>query len=123
VFQQIPTGFLGKTMRNTLREATAAYPVAYAPQLAEGGEFSAAGNLCVLELWDCPGSNIHADNPLRISLPKGEVPYHCDPQTGRFHMLAHRREGDTLVLEELPPESPSPYHGLGATRKIFFHQS
>ncbi|MBK7407016.1 MAG: caspase family protein [Saprospirales bacterium] len=123
IFTQMPTGFSGKAMRNTLPEATAAFPVAYAPQLEDGGEFAAAGDLCVLELWNCPDQPIDAANPLHFSSPEGVIPYRCDPQTGRFKVLAHSRENDTLVLQELPPESPSPYQGLPATRKIFFHQS
>jgi hypothetical protein len=127
---QAPEGLSAKAMLNTLREATAAFPMVFATQLEGAEEFSPldlspAGqggqDLCVLECWDVEGRAPDAGRPLRLLLPEGSIPYHCDPESGRFRKLAHRWEVGYLLLEEWPPATPATYSGLKETHKVFFH--
>jgi hypothetical protein len=116
-----PAGFSARAMLNTLQEATAAFPAPYVPLQFAPLDLSPDGQagrpLCVLELWDCqPGM------PIQLQLPKGALPCHCDPETGRFSALPHEWKNGVLHLQELPPETPSPYTGLAATRKVFLSQ-
>ncbi|MDV7391875.1 hypothetical protein RZS08_10995, partial [Arthrospira platensis SPKY1] len=127
---QTPERFAAKAMLNTLQEAVAAFKVPFAPQLEGTEEFfpldlspaqQGRQALCVLECWDVEGEAPDAGRPLRLQLPEGCVPYHCDPESGRFRKLAHRWEVGYLLLEEWPPATPSVYNGLEETHKIFFH--
>jgi hypothetical protein len=114
-------GLAAKTMLNTLEEATAAFPLPYVPEFTPL-DLSPAGQsgkpLCVLECWEC-----QPVPPIRIELPREAVPWHCEPQTGRFRILQHEWKDGALHLMEFPPATPSPYTGLEATHKVFLGQS
>ncbi|MBK6622119.1 MAG: caspase family protein [Saprospirales bacterium] len=119
-----PAGFSAKAMLNTLQEATASFPAPYVTMMEGTEEFTpldlspaqqGGRPLCVLEFWDCQPAS-----PIRLELPAGALPCHCDPQTGRFRVLQHEWKDGALHLTEFPPASPSPYSGLTATHKIFF---